>query len=102
MSSQYQAVNAMANAICGMKPVYGGTGMFTDNPVADAAEHFDRLADTFNAKVNYLGLSLSVEVDRGGHMVDVVKEEDGESLHEEFSERALRKILALACEGETA
>jgi len=75
---------------------------WTANPVADASEHFDNLADTFSTDVNYLGLSLTVEVNRAGHLVDVVATDDGTGWRDELSERALRKILALACEAEAA
>ena len=95
MNAPYELSNAMARAICGMPP------SFTASPTADAEEHFDNAADTFLADVEYLGLKLTAEVDRSGHLVDVLQA-DGTCLMDELSERALRKILALACEGETA
>ena len=93
MNAPYELANAMARTICGMPPA------FTSSPTADAEDHFDDLADTWEADVNYLGLKLHIEVSRSGnHIVDLIGE-DGTGWYELLSEKALRQVRKLAEEG---
>ena len=94
MNHPYVVVNAMAARICGMPPAFTSA-----SPTADAEAHFDDLADTFAADVDYLGLKLHIEISRSGnHIVDLIGEE-GTAWYELLSEKALRQIRKLAEEG---
>jgi hypothetical protein len=79
----------------------GSMGMYSSSPTADAEDHFDAAANTFEAEVEYLGLTLTAEVTQDGRLVDLLQA-DGTCWMEELSERALRKILFLAQEGVAA
>lgn len=75
----------------------GGMGMFSNNQVADAADHFDRMADTFTTDVTYCGIDLCVEVNRHSrNAVDIVAVADGSDMYYEFSDMARQNIARLA------
>lgn len=85
-----------------LDPFPGSMGMFSANPVADASAHFDMQADTFTQQVNYLGLPLDVELSRSGNNIVSVFDQSGNDWYPELSERALRKIVAMAYDKEEA
>lgn len=87
----YQQTNDFAAAICGLKP-----SAFTGSPTADAEAHFDALADTYMAEVDYLGLNLTVEISRSGNYIVYILAKDGTDWYERLSEKALLEIRALA------
>ena len=71
-----------------LTPFIGSMGMFSASPVADAESHFDMQADTFATDLAYIGLSLSVEVNRHSRRVSDIIGPDGSNLFYEFSEQA--------------
>ena len=85
-----------------MAPFMGGVfgtprsaGMFSNNPVADAADHFDALADTFDWMVNYIGLELDVTINKHTLRVQEIYS-DGECIYYELSEKARDNIARIA------
>lgn len=81
-----------------LTPFMGSMGMFSASPTADAEDYFDGLENTYTAEVDFLGLKLTAELNRGSdHLVDVLGE-DGTCWYELLSEKALRKIRTLALE----
>ena len=85
-----------------LAPFIGSMGMFSANPVADASAHFDASDDTFTQQVDYLGLPLDVELSRSGNHIVSVFDQSGNDWYPELSERALRKIVAMAYDKEEA
>lgn len=72
-------------------------GLMTNNPVADASAHFDALADTFDAEVEYLGITFYVEVNKHSRKAsEITRVDDGTDWYYEFSDSARRNIAHLA------
>lgn len=79
-----------------MAGVFSG-GTFTNNPVSDAAKHFDSLVDDyFTTKIEYIGLQLEVEVSVNGLMATQIFSVAGDDLYYEFSEAARSRIARKA------
>jgi len=79
-----------------LKPFMGSMGMFSNNPVADASEHFNRLADTFTTTVTYLGLEFDVEVNKHSRNVVDLIGPNGYDWFYELSDDAKKNISRLA------
>lgn len=73
---------------------------YSNNPVADAAKHFDELADTFTTTVEYLGIEFDVEVNKHSLRCQDIIGPGGEDWFYEFSETARNNIARLAIHQE--
>ncbi len=73
---------------------------WTNNTANDAADHFDRMADTIDAEVDYLGITFYVEVNRHSlNCSEITRVDDGICWYYEFSDSARRNIARLVLAG---
>lgn len=71
--------------------------MFTNNPVADAAKHFDAQVDNyFTQTIEYIGIELEVEVCVHSRRASQIFSVGGDDLYYEFSDHARDRIARKA------
>jgi len=79
----------------------GSMGCYSNNPVADAIDYYDALADdeasTQEVEIEYCGIELVVTLSRHQQNVfDMVTADSGEDMMSEFSEYAHSNIFKKA------
>jgi len=79
-----------------LAPFMGSMGTFSNNPVADASDYNDKLADTFWTTVSYLGLEFDVEINRHALRCQDIIGPDGVDWYYELSEQAHKNIARIA------
>ena len=72
-----------------------GRGTFSNNPVADAADHNDQQADTFDWEVRYMGLDMIVTINKHTLRAHEIYTEEG-CIYYELSDKARDNIAKIA------
>lgn len=71
---------------------------FTDNPAGDAADHFNKQADTVWQVVELFGINLTVEANIHSRGACAVFDDDGNDWYDKINAKTLRELAAQALE----
>ena len=83
-----------------LAPFMGSMGTFSNNPVADASDYNDKLADTFWTTITFMGIEFDVEVSNHTLRCNDIIGPGGEDWFYALSDDARNKIARIAIHQE--